>query len=224
MSDNERDEQHGRLGRLFAALVGTETGEAADAERPVGMPPAPSRLDLDGLSRTLASSPDPMRALSRFVSDVRRRTAQAEAGAAPSALETYLAERLEEAGVADAGGRLSVRVVRPRTSDLFYLRIDDEELSWSDKLRVMRVEAALNGALLAASALEDADDDLPPSEKKANLVPCGNFAHGLGRLPVQEDVVVVAKLLGGLPPLREPRHLEELIDAHGWILSRTGSA
>ena len=158
MSDNERDEQHGRLGRLFAALVGTETGEAADAERPVGMPPAPSRLDLDGLSRTLASSPDPMRALSRFVSDVRRRTAQAEAGAAPSALETYLAERLEEAGVADAGGRLSVRVVRPRTSDLFYLRIDDEELSWSDKLRVMRVEAALNGALLAASALEDADD------------------------------------------------------------------
>ena len=29
MSDNEKDEQHGRLGRLFAALVGTDADEIA---------------------------------------------------------------------------------------------------------------------------------------------------------------------------------------------------
>ena len=161
MSDNEKDEQHGRLGRLFAALVGTDADELAPhGETPTGADPssATSRLDLDGLSRTLATSTNPMRALSRFVSDVRRRAAQAEAGAEPSALEVYLAERLEEAGVAEICGRPSLRVVRPRTSDLFYLRVDDEELPWSDKLRVLRVEAALNGALLAASSLEDPDN------------------------------------------------------------------
>ena len=44
-------------------------------------------------------------------------------------------------------------MVRPRTSDLFYLRIDEDELPYSTKLRVLRVEAALNAALLATRAL-----------------------------------------------------------------------
>ena len=161
MSEDERDERHGRLGRLFAALVGTETdapetgggGPGADEAEPA----ATSRLDLEELSRQLANSTNPLLALRRRVDDVRARTASAEAGDAPSALETHLAERLLEAGLSDSDSRETpaVRVVRPRTSGLFYLRIDEDELSYAAKLRVLRIEAALNGALLATQALED---------------------------------------------------------------------
>ena len=161
MSEDERDERHGRLGRLFAALVGTETdapetgggGPGADEAEPA----ATSRLDLEELSRQLANSTNPLLALRRLVDDVRARTASAEAGDAPSALETHLAERLQEAGLSDSDSRETpaVRVVRPRTSGLFYLRIDEDELSYAAKLRVLRIEAALNGALLATQALED---------------------------------------------------------------------
>ena len=162
----ERDERHGRLGRLFAALVGTEAeaaegaGENRDQMAATESTDAQvSRLDLDALSQRLASSPNPLHVLRRFVDDVRERTESAGAGAAPSPLETYLAERLQEAGVAgrDEGGAIELRVVRPRTSDLFYLRIDEDELPYSTKLRVLRVEAALNAALLATRALDDPD-------------------------------------------------------------------
>ncbi len=167
MSEDERDEQHGRLGRLFAALVGTDADPAGKApgERDhrlaaagAGDPEGASRLDLEALSQTLAASSHPMRALRRFADDVRERAARAEAGRAPGTLETYLAARLAEAGIDDDdGGSPSLRVVRPRTSGLFYLRVDDEELTWAARLRVLRVEAALNGALLAAQGLEDVD-------------------------------------------------------------------
>ena len=162
----ERDERHGRLGRLFAALVGTdaEAAEGAGEDRDQmaateSTDAQVSRLDLDALSQRLASSPNPLHVLRRFVDDVRERTESAGAGAAPSPLETYLAERLQEAGVAgrDEGGAIELRVVRPQTSDLFYLRIDEDELPYSTKLRVLRVEAALNAALLATRALDDPD-------------------------------------------------------------------
>ena len=119
MSEDERNERHGRLGRLFAALVGTEadvpaTGEderrADEAE-----PGAASRLDLDALAQKLANSTDPFLVLRRLVDDVRARAASAEAGDAPSALETHLAERLQEAGLLESDPRETptVRVVRP---------------------------------------------------------------------------------------------------------------
>ena len=164
MGESERNEQHGRLGRLFAALVGTDSdgaGEATGTDGAIqpGTLAETSRLDLDALSQTLATSVDPLRALRRFTDDVRERARRAEAGSEPGALETYLAERLQEAGIADdSEGTPTVRVVRPRTSDLFYLRIDDDELSYASKLRVIRVEAALNGALLATRGLESPDD------------------------------------------------------------------
>lgn len=166
MSEDERSEQHGRLGRLFAALVGTETEPSAAAGEKDRAPvdaaetaTAPSRLDLDALEQTLATSTNPLHALRGFVSDVRERATGAEAGATPSALETYLAERLQEAGISESepGRGPTVKVVRPHTSGLFYLRIGDDELSYSNKLRILRIEAALNGALLASRALEDAD-------------------------------------------------------------------
>ena len=164
MDEREHDDQRGRLGRLFAALVGTEDaaekdlGPARDAAQ--GAPADVSHLDLDALSRKLATSPDPAHALRAFVADVRLRTESAEAGPAPSALETYLAERLDEADLAGADGVSlpAFRVVRPTTSNLFYLRMDDEEVPWLAKLKLLRVEAALNGALLATLGLEHADE------------------------------------------------------------------
>lgn len=163
MDDREHDEQRGRLGRLFAALVGTETasdGAAGGADgSDVPQTPRSSRLDLEALSKRLATSTDPVRVLRSFCADVRGRTGSAEAGEQPSALETYLAERLGEADLAGSDGvpMPSLRVVRPNTSGLFYLRIDDDEVSWLAKLKVLRTEAALNAALLATLGLPDAD-------------------------------------------------------------------
>lgn len=165
MSEEERDEGHGRLGRLFAALVGTEAdgtapaGGSDGAPALPGAPEQPSRLDLDALSQTLAASANPLLVLRRFVADVRERTESAASGTSPCALETYLAERLEEAGVGEVGDGAApaVRVVRPRTSGLFYLRIDDDEVAYPAKLCVLRIEASLNFALLATRSLEDPD-------------------------------------------------------------------
>ena len=168
----ETDEQHGRLGRLFAALVGADQPEATPAEEAgEAAPDAPrsSRLDLEKLSHDLSSSHDPARVLRDFVSDVRHRSAAADAelvtrmpgrrDPAPSAFETYLAERLQEAGVLEEDGVYlpSLRVVRPRSSGLFYLRVEEPEIPWLSKVKVLRVEAALNAALLAEEGLEDAN-------------------------------------------------------------------
>jgi tetratricopeptide (TPR) repeat protein len=51
-----------------------------------------------------------------------------------------------------------VSAVRPHTSHLFYLRVNDPELSYAAKLKVLGIEAALNAALLASTFFEDADD------------------------------------------------------------------
>ena len=159
MPETEGPEMRGRLGRLFAALVGTEdasgelvpAGAEKDGERPA--------FDLDDLARSLAAASDPAALLRSFAEGVRERGELAATGSveAPGGLELYLAERLLEAGVSE-GGRAALpalRVVRPRTSNLFYLRVEDDELPWLSKVRLLRVEAALNGALLASRALPD---------------------------------------------------------------------
>lgn len=157
MSETDDSHEHGRLGRLFAALVGTE-GEVA--EKPLGQTDDARRpFDLDDLARSLAATSDPAGALRSFAAGVRERSELAGSGAteAPGGLELYLAERLLEAGVLESDGAAlpSMRVVRPRTSDLFYLRVDDDELPWLSKVRLLRVEAALNGALIASRVLPD---------------------------------------------------------------------
>ena len=168
----------GRLGRLFAALVnvGDEDGGEASLEGagPAGQDaekdPAGGNttvLDLEGLSRSLASSPDPIALLAGLVVDVRARVGATGApelpGEAPklppSPLEVHLATRLVEAGLLEADVELpGVRVVRPRTSGLFYLRIEEERVSYLAKRRVLQVESALNSVLLASRALASPDD------------------------------------------------------------------
>lgn len=157
MADDER-QPHGRLGRLFAALVGTDAAGVAPEAGDAG-PGGDGReaLDLDRLALRLAASADPVGILRGLVADVRRR-AGLGGEAAPSGLELFLAGRLEEAGIRDQGVELpALRVVRPRTSDLFYLRIEEPELTWASRLAALGVEAALNETLLAERALDDPD-------------------------------------------------------------------
>lgn len=153
MAENEQ-EPHGRLGRLFAALVGTD---AAGAPLPpdASSDGAHDTLDLDRLALRLVGSADPMGLLRALVADVRRR-AERGGEATPSGLELFLAQRLDEAGIRDQGIELpAVRVVRPRTSDLFYLRIEEPEIPWASRTAVLSIEAALNETLLAERALDN---------------------------------------------------------------------
>ncbi len=158
----------GRLGRLFAALVSVDDETPPDvggdspsrASAPDGNTTV---LDVEGLSRSLASSPDPMALLSGLVVDVRGRIGADGAGDSPvlppSPLEVHLATRLVEAGLLETDVELpSLHVVRPRTSDLFYLRLDEPQVSYLALIRVIRIETALNSVLLAGRALPSPDD------------------------------------------------------------------
>ena len=162
---------HGGLGRLFAALV-DGAGEPARGARQGGTTHAgaaggrtTSALDVDALGRDLMASPDPLTRLRELVRDVRLREATGDPESAPvtgdlppSPLELHLAGRLEEAGLMQQDLRLpAVRVVRPHTSEFFYLRIDEVELSFASKVVILRVEAALNAALIASKVLDDAN-------------------------------------------------------------------
>lgn len=168
MADSEKGKDaSGRLGRLFAALVGGAsevdlTGgglEQALATSTAADGSVTSSVDVEELSRQLVASPDPMGLLGAFVIDVRRRAEAAPGSddARPSALERHLAQRLLEAGVLEKDALPSLHVVRPRTSDLFYLRVDEASLTYASKVALIRTEAALNAALLASRVLDDAN-------------------------------------------------------------------
>lgn len=138
-NNNERSE----LGRLFAAFV----DEAVDAA--ANVPPAPEPFDVDRLGREAAATDDPFAFLAAFA-------VQARADENAGALELRLAERLDEAGIFEQDVDLpQAHVVRPKTSGLFYIRVDAAELPYLAKLRVIAVEAALNAALLAQAILDD---------------------------------------------------------------------
>ena len=153
------EEGRGRLGRLFAALVSTDDDDSGCIEADDGNT---SVLDIEALSESLVTSPDPMAVLASFVVDVRARieAAALPGGAlAPSAVEAHLVSRLVEAGLLETDVELpAVHVVRPRTSGLFYLRIDDAQTTQLARLRILRIESALNDVLLASHVIEDVND------------------------------------------------------------------
>lgn len=133
----------GGIEKVIAAMV-----EGAAKAALAGATPSEG-FDIDRFGRELMAAKDPAALLESFVVQTR-----SDEGA--SALERRLAERLGEAGIFEDEGRLpGLRVVRPRTSGLFYLRIEDAELPYLAKLRVLGVEAALNGALLCSALLDD---------------------------------------------------------------------
>lgn len=221
------DAAHGRLGRLFAALVSSEGAGRVDGDD-AAEPPSPdmaphagdapahatSHLDLDALSRRLMGSSDPEGELGALVADVRGRS---EGGPAPSGLELYLATRLAEAGIRGGGGAdralPRVSVVRPHTSGLFYLRVSGGSISWDEKVALLRAEAALNGALLAEHALPDADaaslEEVVRCEQRVFRSIVSQASRAAARLetPARGEWAVRNALSAGIERLRLPFRL-----------------
>lgn len=115
--------------------------------------PATSTLDFAALSEALVSSDAPLAELKRFVGDIRTREAE-EATPAPCGLERYAARMLEEAGLFATDVELPpLSVVRPHASHMVYLRCLDQRIPYLAKLRVIRLEAALNALRFASGSL-----------------------------------------------------------------------
>ncbi|MCH3948564.1 MAG: tetratricopeptide repeat protein [Olsenella sp.] len=162
LSDSENSAAGQSLGARFAAAVNAEN------------PRVTSTLDIDVLSQRLMTSDDPLSDLGLVVADVRSReqdvggkgatsiiapNSSNQGALPPSNLEVFLADSLDDAGLLAPDVAIpSVSAVRPHTSHLFYLRVNDPELSYAAKLKVLGIEAALNAALLASTFFEDADD------------------------------------------------------------------
>ena len=80
----------------------------------------------------------------------------AEALVAPSELELYAARQLEEAGLFAKDVELPrMRIVRPRTSHMLYLRVASPRLPYLAKVRVIALEAALNALRYATTYFDD---------------------------------------------------------------------
>ena len=68
----------------------------------------------------------------------------------PSPLEIYLLQQLEDAGIGSVSFSLpGLKVVRPQTNGMFYLRLPHNKASYGDTLSMYRLEAALNAGVIA---------------------------------------------------------------------------
>ena len=119
-----------------------------------------SIFDIDAFAVALCSTSDPIAALKEVVGDIRTREADVRDGAEgvvwPCDLERYLARQLEEAGLFSDDVELPrMRVVMPRTSKLFYIRIEQNAMSYLAKLRVIQLESALNRTMFATMYFPD---------------------------------------------------------------------
>ncbi|WP_321973407.1 hypothetical protein [Paratractidigestivibacter sp.] len=174
-NNHERSE----LGRQFAATVGDVRKSSGTTSR-TGL-----SFDVDKLGREAAAADDPFAFLAAFA-------VQARADESASALELRLAERLEEAGIlAEDVGMPEAHVVRPKTSGLFYVRVDEPELPYLAKLRIIGIEAALNGALLCQAILGD-----PERASREDVV---KAEQRVARSVVAQGAVPLAELEGEEP-------------------------
>ena len=212
------DQQHGRLGRLFAALVGSDGAPAGgtDASPLAEKGRGGAGLDVEGLSRSLVGAPDPVGVLCGLVAGVRRRTEETAASDSepPSPFETYLAMRLTEAGIEKDDVALpTFTVVRPHTSGLFYLRVIDDALPWLSKVKLLRVEAALNAVLLVDRAMPDVGaaslEDIVRAEQRVTRSVVSQASRAAARLdgPAHGEWAVRNALSAGIECLRLPYRL-----------------
>lgn len=214
--DEVPEEGRGRLGRLFAALVSTE-GDAEEG-RDASPDANTSVLDIEELSSSLLTSPDPMALLAGLVVDVRGRIeATALPGSSalpPSPLEVHLSTRLAEAGLLETDVELpALHVVRPRTSGLFYLRVDEPRVPELARTRVLRIEAALNDVLLASHVVGDASaatvEELVRAEQRVARSITSQAAEVAARAdaPAHGEWEVRRALSYGIEALRLPHRL-----------------
>lgn len=126
-------------------LAGEDQGEEVD-------PDVAKYLEL---RQKLMESSDPMGLLKLWAADVHRREIDADvdpdSSDAPKPVESYLARRLDEAGLQKDDVRLPpIRVVSPRRTHLLYLRTNGS-MTYGAKLRVIALEAALNSYAFVCS-------------------------------------------------------------------------
>lgn len=125
----------------------TEQQTEAELEAP-SAPDAPKR-PVTELGLSLYQAPDPIAVLREWARATRLRAKQG-GPLAPSPIEAYLMRRLEEAGIAEDSFSLpGLRVVRPQTNGMFYLRLSKKDPSYADTLAMFGTEAALNAGVIA---------------------------------------------------------------------------
>ena len=149
---DERPKKRGPIRRLFELLkrkpaAQGEPGSAAPNPVPQEAPPAQPSFSLDKLARRLYRADNPAAALVDFTESVEKRLFSGEA-VAP--IESFLAHAFTDAGVGSNDVALpALTIVRPRTSGMFYIRLNEEEVPYLALLHVLGIEAALNAAQFA---------------------------------------------------------------------------
>ncbi len=170
-----------RLGKLFSSLVDGDTlpdvvslyAEKNESASRLLFNQKRSKLDIEDLSKKLALAQHPLEVLQTFVRDALTHasdeTTPTSADAAdalkPSDYKLHLTKRLQEAGINVADAHLAkIRIIRLRTSGLFYIRTTASSYPYLTRLRLLEIESALNIALLANHYFLDANmvskDDL----------------------------------------------------------------
>ncbi len=111
-------------------------------------PPRPTApFDYDAFAERILLTNDPIAELKLIVGAIRTQQARDEA---VLGLEAFLARQLEEAGLFEKDADLpTLKIVMPTRSKMFYLRIQDPQMTYLAKLRVLRIEAALNAVRFA---------------------------------------------------------------------------
>lgn len=136
-------------------------------------------VDMDKLGRRLFASNDPIALLKKQVMRIQKaeRRADKDGGARPSAVASYLARGLDEAGLFDADAHWpSLTVVRPSRPKTFYLRVNEQSAAWRDMMRMLAIEGALNRALFAWERFEK---NACPMLDEATIEDCYRFNQAL---------------------------------------------
>lgn len=113
------------------------------------------QFDYDAFSRMVLFADDPLQVLRTLTTEANRDGQDDSAIAAP---HRFLATLLEEAGLFDDDNDTELQpfqIVRPRHSGLFYLRTQTRSLTYANRLRILRIEAALNALCLAHRYFDD---------------------------------------------------------------------
>lgn len=160
-----------RLGKLYPSLVNRdvlpdESLDAAATKHEIGSINQANwhtKLNIEALSLTLTESVNPLEVLKHFVKTafLREKDSHRNGGSVaipPSDFELHLAQRLKDAGVLEISViAIPCRIVRLRTNGLFYLRTNQNSLSYEQKIKLLAIESALNTALFAERYFLDAN-------------------------------------------------------------------
>lgn len=164
--------QASRASNPDARADAAEPAESDSPDEPVKMvpseaapqAPAESQLDFESVSQRLQASADPVAELKLVVGDIRTRMAQAdgESDAAarqtlsPSGIERFFARVLVEAGLFEKDAKLPrIGVTRSPRTGMLRLRVQDEQLSYLARLRVLKLEAALAATQRACAYFDE---------------------------------------------------------------------